>query len=86
MDFVFTEKFKKGYKKLATDEQKVIQKKLLLMSRNPQHPSLRTKKVQGTRGIFECSVNMSIRITWQYDGDSILLRAVGPHDAVLKDP
>jgi len=84
MEFIFTEKFKKSYKKLAEEERKILRKKLGLMSDNPHHPSLRTKKVQGTKDIFECSVNMSIRITWQYDADSILLRAVGDHDEILK--
>jgi hypothetical protein len=56
------------------------------MSRNPHHPSLRTKKIQGTDDIFESSINMSIRMTWQYESESILLRVVGDHDAVLKNP
>jgi len=86
MDFIFTERFKKSYKKLSDEEQKTLQKKLDLMSLNPHHPSLRTKKVQGTDNIFECSINMAIRMTWQYDGDSILLRVIGDHDAVLKNP
>lgn len=41
---------------------------------NPRHPSLRSKKIQGTDNIFEASVNMDIRITWQYISDGILLR------------
>ena len=86
MDFIFTERFKKSYKKLSDEERKALQKKLDLMSTNPHHPSLRTKKVQGTDNIFECSINMAIRMTWQYDSESILLRAVGDHDAVLKNP
>ena len=86
MEFIFTERFKKAYKKLVEDEQKVLHKKLSLMSKNPHHPSLRTKKVQGTKDIFECTVNMSIRITWQYEADSILLRTVGNHDEILKNP
>jgi mRNA-degrading endonuclease RelE of RelBE toxin-antitoxin system len=86
MDFIFTERFKKAYKKLSDKERKALRKKLDLMSTNPNHPSLRTKKVQGTDNIFECSINMAIRMTWQYDGESILLRVVGDHDAVLKNP
>ena len=86
MDFIFTERFKKAYKKLSDKERKALRKQLDLMSTNPNHPSLRTKKVQGTDNIFECSINMAIRMTWQYDGESILLRVVGDHDAVLKNP
>ena len=86
MEFIFTERFKKSYKKLSKDEQKALHKKLSLMSRNTHHPSLRTKKVQGTNDIFECSVSMSIRMTWKYDRESIVLRVVGKHDEVLKNP
>ncbi|MDQ7837537.1 MAG: hypothetical protein RDU59_03485 [Thermodesulfobacteriota bacterium] len=86
MELIFTERFKKSYRQLSKDEQKTLHKKLDLMSKNPHYPSLRTKKVQGTDNIFECSINMAIRMTWQYDGESILLRVVGDHDEVLKNP
>jgi mRNA-degrading endonuclease YafQ of YafQ-DinJ toxin-antitoxin module len=86
MEFLFTARFKRAYKKLSEADRRSAQKKLALMSGNPHHPSLRTKKVQGTENIFECSITMSIRLTWQYEGDSILLRAVGDHDDVLKNP
>jgi mRNA-degrading endonuclease YafQ of YafQ-DinJ toxin-antitoxin module len=86
MEFLFSARFKKSYKQLEETDQKAIKKKLDLLSRNPHHPSLRTKKVQGTDGIFECSISMSIRLTWEYEGESILLRVVGDHDEVLKKP
>jgi mRNA-degrading endonuclease YafQ of YafQ-DinJ toxin-antitoxin module len=86
MEFLFTARFKKSYKQLAERDQKTIKKKLDLMSRNPHHPSLRTKKVQGTDGIFECSITMSIRATWEYEGESNRLRVVGDHDEVFKNP
>ena len=86
MEFLFTARFKKSYKKLEENDKKIIQKKLALMRRNPHHPSLRTKKVQGTDGIFEGSISMSIRMTWEYEGESILLRVVGNHDEVLTNP
>lgn len=86
MQFIFTERFKKSYKKLSKTEQKTLHKKLALMGKDPHHPSLRTKKIQGTDDIFECTVTMSVRMTWQYDDDAILLRVVGNHDEVLKNP
>ena len=86
MEFIFTERFKKSYRQLSKDEQNTLHNKLDLMSKNPHHPSLRTKKIQGTSNIFECSINMTIRMTWQYDGEAILLRVVGNHDEVLKKP
>jgi mRNA interferase RelE/StbE len=86
MQFIFTERFRKSYKKLSKTEQETLHRKLDLMSKDPYYPSLRTKKVQGTEDVFECSVTMSIRMTWQYADEAILLRVVGNHDEVLKNP
>lgn len=86
MEFIYTGRFKKSYKKLSAEEKEAFHKKLDLLSINPHHPSLRTKKVQGTDDIFECSIAMSIRMTWQYVGESILLRVIGNHDNVFKKP
>ena len=86
MEFIYTERFKKFHKRLSVEEKKALQKKLVLMAKNPYHPSLRTKKIQGADNIFECSITMAIRMTWQYEGKSIVLRVVGDHDEVLRSP
>ncbi len=86
MEFIYTERFKKFYKRLSVEEKKTLQKKLVLMKKNPYHPSLRTKKIQGAGNIFECSITMAIRMTWQYEGESIVLRVVEDHDEVLRSP
>lgn len=53
----------------------------------PPHPSLRMKHIQGTDGLFECSVNMDIRITFEFAApDTILLRNIDRHDDALKQP
>lgn len=52
-----------------------------MLSENPLHPSLRTKRIRGTDDLFECSVNMDIRIIWYYEGPRlIMLLDVGRHD------
>ena len=62
-----------------------VEKFLQLIEENPQHPSLRTKKIQGTACIFEASLNMAIRVTFEYvKPDTIYLRNIGEHDAMLK--
>ena len=73
--------FEKSLKKLTKNEQKAVAKKLEILVDNPFHPSLRTKKVQRLKDVFECSVNMSIRILWMYKGNIIiLLLDIGHHD------
>lgn len=86
MGFIFSSRLKKEYKALSKETKKLLKKKLLLMSENQMHPSLRTKKIQGRENIFECSLNMSIRMTWEYKEEKIFLRAIGEHDSTIKNP
>lgn len=82
--YTFTSRFQKHYQTLTAREKKQLMKKLELLAENPMHPSLRTKRIQGIPDLFECSVNMDIRIIWFYEGDKmIILVDVGHHD-ILK--
>ena len=79
-ELTFMPRFQKHMKKLSIQEKKQLKSKLSLLMENPFHPSLRTKRIQGTDK-FECSVNMNIRIIWYYEGDKmILLVDIGHHD------
>jgi len=83
-EFSYSDKFKKHYKKLSAPEKKQVAGKLVLLSKNPKHPSLRTKRIQGTDRLFESSANMDVRIIWYYDGGKLIaLVDVGHHD-ILK--
>jgi mRNA-degrading endonuclease YafQ of YafQ-DinJ toxin-antitoxin module len=86
MEFIFSNRFKKDYQKLSPEAKIILQNKLQIMAENPKHPSLRTKKIRGNEEIFECSINMNIRMTWEYRDNKILLRAIGEHDSTLKKP
>lgn len=80
----FTDRFQKHFRALTESEKKQLRSKLRLLTENPMHPSLRTKRIQGTTDLFECSVNMDIRIIWYYEGNTmIILVDVGHHD-ILK--
>ncbi len=88
MIFSRSKKFKDNYLKLSENDKAKVKNKLKLMAENPRHPSLRTKRIQGTINIFEASVNKRIRITWEYENKdkSILLRNIGDHDDTLNNP
>ena len=43
--FTFTDRFQKHFKKLNAKEKKQLMNKLELLSENPMHPSLRTKRI-----------------------------------------
>jgi mRNA interferase RelE/StbE len=85
MKIHYSDKFRENVEKLPQDIKKLLRNKLEIMIDNPRHPSLRSKKIQGQENIFEASVTMGIRITWQYTDDGILLRNIGDHDKTLKD-
>ena len=49
------------------------------------HPSLRTKRIKGMDNLFECSVNMDIRIIWYFENEElIILVDIGHHDILKK--
>ena len=74
----YTKRFIKNLKRLNAAERAQLKKKLEM---DPLYPSLRTKRIQGTVDLFEFSVNMDVRVIWQYDGDTIiLLLDIGHHD------
>jgi len=80
-----TDRFRKNYKFLSTNEKKQTNKKLALLAKNPLHSSLRSKRIQGTTDLFECSVNMDIRIIWCYQEQRIIiLLDIGHHDILKK--
>lgn len=80
----FAKSFVKRYGKLTAVEQRAVDGKIRILAENPWHPSLRVKKIQSTDGIFECSVNMDIRIAFVFEGDKIiLLLDVDHHDKLL---
>lgn len=80
----YTKAFEKNLKKLSATEQKAVAQKLKILTENPFYPSLRTKKVQGFNNIFEMSINMDIRILWQYENNIIILLIdIGHHKDIL---
>ena len=84
LQITFTDRFQKHYKNLSDIEKKQFKNKLTVFSENPMHPSLRVKRIQGTKDLFEFSVNMDIRVIWFYEGDSLVaLVDIGHHD-ILK--
>lgn len=79
----FADSFVKRYRKLTRQEQKQVDEKLRLLAIDPWHPSLRVKKIQGTRE-FEASVNRDIRMAFLfYDGSVIVMLDVDHHDKLL---
>jgi len=80
-----TESFARDFKGLPKEVQGRVEKAISRLVQNPAHPSLRVKKMQGVKNIWEASVTMSYRLTFHRGGDTITLRRVGTHDILVKE-
>ena len=82
-----SQRFKKAYQQLPSNIQAKTKKTLRLLAEDTRHPSLRTRPIQGARGVYEARVDINYRLTYErLDGDILLIRVVGLHDETLKNP
>ena len=86
MEIIFTEQFEQVYEKLTKAEKRSVCKALTLLGDDPRYPSLRVKKLEGTRNIWEACPSKRLRMTFQMTGETMIMRNVGGHDKVLKKP
>jgi mRNA-degrading endonuclease RelE of RelBE toxin-antitoxin system len=86
MKIVRTDSFKKDYQKLPTGVQKLFDKKIPIFMENIHHPSLKVKKMRGHKNRWEARINIYYRFTFEINKDFYLLRRIGPHDTVLRNP
>lgn len=81
-----TKRFTKAYHKLSREIQKKFNQKIKLFFENIRHPSLRVKKIQGTKNIWEGSIDSKYRFTFQITGNECIFRNIDNHDECLKNP
>jgi len=81
-----TESFKKAWGQLSDEQKALARKAIENLIKDMRYPSLRVKKVKGTEHIWEARASRSIRMTFQIDGDTIILRNIGQHDETLGRP
>lgn len=81
----YSERFGKSLRKLSSIERAKVQKTIDLLRVNPEHPSLRVKKLKGKKNRWECMVNRDIRIIWKWEGENIIFTIdVGHHDILRR--
>ncbi len=80
MGFVLSGRFRRAYRPLTAEEQKRVQNTLRRMSEDLRYPGLRVKRIRGTHAIWEARASRALRLTFEVDGDKIVLRNVGSHD------
>lgn len=83
---IFTTKpFEDDHAALPATIQDIVDRKLALFLENPRHPSLRVKKMNDPRDIWEGRITRGYRFTFQIAGDTYILRRIGTHD-ILRTP
>ena len=86
MPIIITNRFKQAYRKLPPQIQKKVKKALRLLDENLHHPSLRVRKIQGVENIYEGRIDRKYRVSFQMEGNDVILRNVDNHDDCLKNP
>ena len=81
-----TARFKKAWQELTQEEKELGRKGLRNLATDLGYPALRVKKMQGTGHIWEARVSRSLRVTFQLEGDTLVLCNIGRHDETLERP
>ena len=83
--YQFSKRFKKEYNNLPREIQKAFDQKLQLLLQDMSHPSLRVKRIQGTKTRWEGSVTMKYRFTFEFLENGLIFRAIGTHDILNRE-
>jgi mRNA interferase RelE/StbE len=85
LEIYLSHQFKKSFKKLSSTDQEIFFKKMDLFINDSFHPSFRTKHLHGSKVLMESSINMSIRVIWRYETESLILFLdIGHHDILRR--
>jgi len=76
--------FRKDYKKLPAQIKDKVDKQLIFLTENPNHPSLHLHVIRGAKRIWEGYIDSQYRFTFEIEGEFYILRKVGTHDIINK--
>jgi hypothetical protein len=79
MQLSYTDRFRRSYGDAPLRVQKQCDKQLALLTQDLRHPSLRAKKYDEARDIWQGRVNASWRFYFKIDGDLYYLIDIIPH-------
>ena len=86
MTVEFTRRFIRAYEQLRPEEEQAILQAVDRVQSDRDHPSPRTKKIQGRLDIWEVRASCDLRLTCQFAPDHMVFRVCGHHDEVLRRP
>jgi plasmid maintenance system killer protein len=79
MQLFYTERFQRSFAEAPAEVQSQAHKALGFLLRDLRHPSLRAKKYDDARGIWQGRVNRSWRFYFVIEGDRYFLIDIMPH-------
>jgi hypothetical protein len=79
-------RFEVQYMILPLAIREKVDKALRLLDANFRYPSLRSHPVKSHPGVFEAYVDDKYRMTFERQGDTLIMRNVDNHDECLKNP
>jgi len=79
MKFRLTAKAERDYDALSLPLQARVDKQLALLLQSLRQPSIRAKKYDETRGLWQGRVNQAYRFYFRIEGDTYEIVAITPH-------
>ncbi len=79
IEFRFSNRFDRSYNRLDYQDQEKVDEALELFRNNPEHPSLELEKIRGKEDIWSIRATRAIRITFNWEENTVALRVVGDH-------
>jgi len=79
MKTLYSPHFKKSFKALPIEVKKKLKKQINFLLENFCHPSLRCKKYDERRGVWQARVNRHYRFYFLIKSDTYILLEIKPH-------
>jgi len=79
MKAAFTDRFRKQYQVLPEAKKTKLDKQLGFLLSNLRHPSLRAKKYDEAKDIWQARVDDDYRFYFMIEGDTCILLSIIPH-------
>lgn len=79
MTVLYTDRFERQYGALPDQLKAKLDKQIRILAENFRHPSLRAKKYDEARGLWQARVDRRYRFYFMVHGDKCTLLSVIPH-------
>ena len=75
----YTKRFLESYADLTPEVKRVVDRRIAFLLADLRHPSLRAKKYDAARDIWQARVNGGWRVYFKITGDTYYLLNLAPH-------